>query len=242
MFYASTVPIIRLTVAVLALLMTVGCASSVEETVVCPAPTAAVRLTSEGQTSQELVAILKDRLKANNITDSCEATITATQGGSVELAVTDADLIGLLTNSGRIEFREVFQALPADSETPTGGETVLADEEGTRYVLGDSLTETQIVESALAEVSQNGQWEIRLEFTKEGGVVFDTIATKTLGRQLAIVTDQKVLSAPTIASKDFKGTALISGNFTEAEAKALAGAMDNPFGGAVTVETVTPPS
>jgi preprotein translocase subunit SecD len=242
MSYAPKVLAIRVAVVALAVLIPVGCASTAEETVVCPAPTAVVRLMSEGQSGEELEAVLKDRLTANNITDPCDATISAAQGGGVELAVTDAHLIGLLTNSGRIEFREVFQQLPADGENPSGAETVLADAEGNRYVLSDPLNETQIVQSAVAEVGQTGQWEITVEFTEEGGSVFDEIAAKVLGRQLAIVTDQQVLSAPTINSKEFKGTALISGNFTEAESKALAGAMDNPFGGAVTVETVTPTS
>jgi hypothetical protein len=240
--YALTVLAIRLAVAALAVLIPVGCASTAEETVVCPAPTAVVRLTGEGQSSADIEAVLKDRLRANNITDPCDATISAAQGGGVELAVTDADLIGLLTNSGRIEFREVFQQLPADGENPSGAETVLRDAEANRYVLGDPLNETQIVESAVAEVGQNGGWEITVEFTQEGGPVFDEIAARVIGRQLAIVTDQKVLSAPTINSREFRGTAVISGNFSEADAKALASAMDNPFGGEVTVETVTPTS
>jgi preprotein translocase subunit SecD len=99
---------------------------------------------------------------------------------------------------------------------------VLEGIDGSRYVLGASLANGEIVDEAVAEIGQNGGWEVRLDLTGSGSGVFDSIAQQTLGRQLAIVLDSKVQSAPTINSANFGGTAIISGNFTESEAKDLA--------------------
>ena len=101
-----------------------------------------------------------------------------------------------------------------------------------RYSLGPSLLEGQAVETASAGLGTNGQWEVRPVF-KEGpdGIdKFNAAATLCYNgdplcptKQLAIVLDGEVISAPSINNPTFARDQIqISGSFTEAEAKDLA--------------------
>jgi preprotein translocase subunit SecD len=92
-----------------------------------------------------------------------------------------------------------------------------------RYILAESLANGEIVKEAVAEVSQGtGQWLVRLNMTDSGTAKFDQIAALTKDKQLAIVLDGVVQSAPFIRTDRFNGTAEISGSFTETQAKDLA--------------------
>jgi preprotein translocase subunit SecD len=100
---------------------------------------------------------------------------------------------------------------------------LLADNEGNKYLLGPSLATGEIVGDAIAEIdTQTGAWKVRLDMTSSGSAVFDSIAEQTVGRQLAIVLDSTVQSAPSINDTRYGGTAEISGSFSEQEAKDLA--------------------
>lgn len=76
------------------------------------------------------------------------------------------------------------------------------------------------LEAAVAEFD-GINWQIRFELTPEGGEVFGPFTGARVGEPLAIVLDGEVLSAPTIQSQLDTG-GVITGNFTEEEAKQLA--------------------
>ncbi len=63
---------------------------------------------------------------------------------------------------------------------------------------------------------------VSLDLTGHGGQVFANITDKSVGRQLAIVLDENVRSAPVIREKILGGSAQISGSFTHNEATDLA--------------------
>jgi preprotein translocase subunit SecD len=117
-------------------------------------------------------------------------------------------------------------ATKAENDLP--GAIVIANgikEDGVskRYILAESLANGEIVKEAVAEVSQGtGQWLVRLNMTDSGTAKFDQIAALTKDKQLAIVLDGVVQSAPFIRTDRFNGTAEISGSFTETQAKDLA--------------------
>lgn len=78
------------------------------------------------------------------------------------------------------------------------------------------------LQSAVASLDpQRGRWIIQFELTSEGGSVFGPFTQSRIGQPMAIVLDGIVLSAPTIQAKLDTG-GVISGNFTEQEAKQLA--------------------
>jgi preprotein translocase subunit SecD len=63
---------------------------------------------------------------------------------------------------------------------------------------------------------------VRLEFDDEGKQLFADITGQNVGKRLAIFLDGEIISAPTIQSAITDGVAIISGNFSSTEAKALA--------------------
>ncbi len=114
--------------------------------------------------------------------------------------------------------------LTAREDDKAEATVVLADKDGTsNYLLGATLLDGTIVDTAIAELDpQTGGWQVRLSLTGKGSGLWDGMAAQMYQKQLAIVLDSKVISAPSINAQRFGGSAVISGNFTETEAKDLA--------------------
>jgi len=92
-----------------------------------------------------------------------------------------------------------------------------------RYQLGAAEMTGRAVATARANfTAESGQWAVDFELTGEGAEQFDAMAAKYLQRQIAIVLDGVVQSAPVIQQADFNGKGQISGDFKEREAKDLA--------------------
>ena len=123
---------------------------------------------------------------------------------------------------------------PRDEIEP--GETVILEQEvdggvRARYQLGPAGATGRIVQDARAELAPNGQWTVALEI-RGGDAIgsFNAMAAECFNatptcptRQLAIVLDTNVVSAPTIEQPSYERDQIqISGQFTEAEAKDLA--------------------
>lgn len=150
-----------------------------------------------------------------------------------------------------LEFRPVVELLPpgglpedmggSDDGCTTPDEAWAADrlvlapqlengEEAACLRLGPSDVGGDVVESAAAVEMHPGPWMISLVLTGEGIVGFNELAGACFAgaetcptRQLAIVVDRTVISAPSINAPEFDRDAIaISGRFTQAEAEALA--------------------
>ena len=78
----------------------------------------------------------------------------------------------------------------------------------------------EVIEEAVATF-QN-EWIVNVSFNDQGSVLFDQMAAANFGKEVAIVLDGVVESAPTINATEFDGQAVISGAFDEDEAKNLA--------------------
>ena len=90
-----------------------------------------------------------------------------------------------------------------------------------RYRLGPSELTGSAVKSARAQFDPNGGWQVDFTLTGDGSKAFDELAARNLQRQVAIVLDGVVKSAPVIQQADFNGRGQITGNFSEREAKDL---------------------
>lgn len=66
-----------------------------------------------------------------------------------------------------------------------------------------------------------GAPQIGLHFDDEGTKLFADITRRNIGKPVAIFLDQQVISQPTVQSEILNGQAVITGNFTLAEANAL---------------------
>jgi preprotein translocase subunit SecD len=114
---------------------------------------------------------------------------------------------------------------PREEDKPEAQVTLpgTKDEQNARYVLGPSELTGQAVKDARAEVEQGtGEWKVNFSLTDKGSKEFDELAARNLNKQVAIVLDGVVQSAPTIQQADFGGSGEITGDFTEREAKDLA--------------------
>jgi preprotein translocase subunit SecD len=82
-----------------------------------------------------------------------------------------------------------------------------------------------VADKTMAEPAQagtglsSGNWEIKLVLTPEGKEKFAKATAANLNKQIAIVLDGTVISAPTVQSAITDGEARITGNFTVQEAK-----------------------
>jgi preprotein translocase subunit SecD len=92
-----------------------------------------------------------------------------------------------------------------------------------RYILGPTVLTGSVVRDATAQPPQvGGDWSVQVNFTSSGSSKFDAMAAQYVQKQVAIVLDGLVESAPTIQQAAFNGTAQITGSFTQKQAQNLA--------------------
>ena len=109
---------------------------------------------------------------------------------------------------------------PPDEDEAAATVALLGSTGQTGVVLAPAELTGEVIEEAVATFQ--GQWIVNLSFNDEGALLFDQMAVANYERQVAIVLDGVVESAPTINATEFNGQAVISGSFDEAEAKNLA--------------------
>jgi len=98
-----------------------------------------------------------------------------------------------------------------------------ADDGGTKYHLAAAPVVGTDVKGATASLDQQTgtQWQVLVNFTGEGQKKFTDLTVRTTGKQVAIVLDGLVLSAPTINER-IDSQAQITGSFTQASSTSLA--------------------
>jgi preprotein translocase subunit SecD len=85
-----------------------------------------------------------------------------------------------------------------------------------------NLTGADLQSAAVKFDSQTGKPTVSLQFTSEGGAKFAEITGRNVGKQIPIILDSQVVSAPVVQQQITGGSAQITGNFTVDEAKKLA--------------------
>lgn len=158
-------------------------------------------------------------------------------------------LLELIGTTARLEQREVLeeiaQGTPRFEGTPvTCGteaerltdecsfesladqDVVFLSEDGqTKYSLGKVEITGDVIKRATATIDPQravGGWQVDFELTSEGAKTFGDVTSRIVGRQLAIVVDRRVVSAPVVQSAITGGAGQITGDFSEREAKDLA--------------------
>ncbi len=134
-----------------------------------------------------------------------------------------ASLVG---KTAQLEFRELIASESAEAsgsagmtDAPTG-------------LTGADLKSSQVVFSQGGNTSGGAQ--VQIEFNPEGATKFADITRRNIGKPLAIFLDDQYVSAPTVQQEILGGSAVISGDFTTEDAKALsiqlnAGALPVPI-------------
>lgn len=114
-----------------------------------------------------------------------------------------------------------------------GEDVVYLDEQGNKVQLGPVIVDGSNVDRATAELSGGTtqdpivQWRVNFDFDSEGGKAFGDATNRAYvasppQNQIAIVVDRVIVSNPVVQEPITGGTGVITGNFTEQEAKDLA--------------------
>jgi preprotein translocase subunit SecD len=115
----------------------------------------------------------------------------------------------LIGRTAQLVFSEVVEVPGKDGATPSA------------TLKSTNLTGADLAESSVTFDQNTGKPAVSLTFTKEGGDKFAKITGDNVGKPVAIVLDNEVISAPNVQEKIADGNAQISGNFTTEEAKKL---------------------
>ena len=159
-------------------------------------------------------------------------------------------LLQVIGTTARLEQREVlqilapgtpeFDATPVTCGSPTEQATaqcsfealkdrtvVLMGQEGDKYRLGPVLITGDLIKRATAVYGTGSQsgglpgWQIDFTTTSAGANTFSEVTTRLKGKQLAIVVDNEVISAPTVQGV-ISSNGVITGSFTKSRAQDLA--------------------
>ena len=168
---------------------------------------------------------LDNRINAFGVT---ETTIRPQGNDSILVeipGIVDQSIVNTLKGVGKLEFKLVDDSpVRLDAElkgkVPDGYE--LSDYKNTPVLLHKeaSLIGSDLDES-YAGVDEIGLPAVNLSLTNDGRVKFGQVTEKNKGKLLAIILDGKVMSAPRINEPIWGGKAIITGNFTPDETRAL---------------------
>ncbi len=201
-----------------------------------PAPTATAnnRVVPKGLTRQPLAAATPPPSVAATPTQSAAATSPA----PAQSPAAPASGPGAITPELQRQFEKLDCSDP-DARAPDGKDdpntpVVACHQDGSaKYILGRAELVGTDVKSARALIGTNAQgvattgWQVTLDFTGDGADKFADVTTRVYQQpeptnQVAIVLDEQVVSSPRIQQAITGGQAQITGQFTQAQAQALA--------------------
>ncbi|NLE55705.1 MAG: hypothetical protein GX617_12255, partial [Lentisphaerae bacterium] len=184
------------------------------------------RLNSMGVTEPEIKATGKNtisvRMPSVDEADKSDIRSTIKQAAKLEfhLVAENSDELVSQYMADRQNFRTPQGLLRKEIESERNGELI------TQVVFIDKTPQRirgEDVDKAFPNVDEFGNWSISLRFKSRGARAFADVTGKNVGRQLAIVLDGVVYSAPNIREAISGGQAEISGSFTFEEARRLSG-------------------
>ena len=126
------------------------------------------------------------------------------------------EAVNLIGQTAQLIFAEIEEATPSAN------------------IIFTDLTGADLKSANVVFDSNTGKPAISIEFNEEGANKFENITEKNVGKPLAIILDNDIVSAPIVNEKISGGQAQISGTFTLDEAKKLeiqlnAGALPVPI-------------
>jgi protein-export membrane protein SecD len=114
------------------------------------------------------------------------------------------------------KYEDILNLLPE-------GASIFESKDGNVSILGKALLTGSAIANAKVDFGgQFGQPVVSIEFSKEGGTIFGNITEQNIQRNLAIVLDGIIQSAPVIKSRIPDGRAIIEGGFNSNDARLLA--------------------
>ena len=119
--------------------------------------------------------------------------------------------IDLIGKTAELRFYEL-EASPS-AESTTSASASFSKDTG---LSGKDLKKSQVQFD-----SNTGKPDVGMEFTPSGAKLFEEITTRNVGKPVAIILDNEIISAPRVNQIISGGSAVITGDFTLQEAKSL---------------------
>ncbi len=174
-------------------------------------------------------------LSAGSTTTASPATTTPATTTTLAPGAVNATTACSSTNPSSIPTTTPAQDKPGSSVVLPVDPAAFSTDPTARYVLGPADMTGSVISNAVAEVnSTTGQYTVALTLNSKGAVEFDKIAAARYAcyqqspsnpppcSEEAFELDGLVESAPDFQASSFNGNVSISGNFTSAQATALA--------------------
>jgi len=152
------------------------------------------------------------------------------------------EAIAFIKTAGRLEFKlvdsdsnDLQKALAG--KTPEGTEVLYEEREDENgkiakqpvLVYSKTLLTGDRLKEARVGIDQYNKPAVSISFDSEGAKIFDRVTGENVGKQLAIVLDGVVQSAPRIQDRIGGGNAQITGNFSHEDAAKLAIVLREPL-------------
>lgn len=123
-----------------------------------------------------------------------------------------------------------FKLVNPKAEAAVVGDDGQVNLDASNQWIATGLSGSQLAK-ATVDLSQgqgvSSQVVVRLQFNDEGTQLFSEITSANVGKPIAIFLDGQLISAPTVQNAITNGTAIITGNFSMEEAKALATSLNS---------------
>lgn len=121
-----------------------------------------------------------------------------------------AEAINLIGKTAQLSFAELEETVVKGSATPSAS------------LVPTNLTGADLKNAEVVFDRNTGSPSISIQFSDEGAQKFADITGRNVNKQLPIILDNQIISAPTVSEKIIGGNAQITGKFTIDEAKNLA--------------------
>jgi preprotein translocase subunit SecD len=120
------------------------------------------------------------------------------------------EAVNLIGKTAQLSFDEIEETTLSGSATPSA------------TLVPTGLTGADLKSAQVVFDKNTGKPSIAIQFTEEGGKKFAEITSRNVGKELPIILDNQVISAPVVSEPITGGNGQITGNFTIEEAKQLA--------------------
>ncbi len=167
------------------------------------------------------VSILYEADLENPTTEDMQAAEQMIRGRLDSKGYTDAEVSISGTNRLAVDIPGVEDANEAINSIGASAQLQFVDMMGTVYLTGEDVSNAYMARYNDPTTGQQ-KIEVVLEFTEEGQEKFYAATEATVGSQLLIMLDDQIVSMPSVSEAINSDSAVISGDFTETEAREMA--------------------
>ncbi len=167
------------------------------------------------------VSILYEADLENPTTEDMQAAEQMIRGRLDSKNYTDAEVSISGTNRLAVDIPGVEDANEAINSIGASAQLVFVDLQGNVYLTGEDVTNASIARYNDQTTGQQ-KIEVVLEFSAEGQQKFYEATEACIGSQLLIMLDDRIVSMPSVDEAINSDSAVITGSFTETEAREMA--------------------